>query len=203
MRTTPAETERNNQLILDAAIEVFAEKGYEATNMQDIATRAKISRGPLYYRYKTKLDLFLAAFETQALREMAEYRRILSQEKHILEIFREDLNFCTRNTSNGNLVPLLRIPNLPEMRPAQELTIRCSQEIFAMKLETVKRAIARGEMHWDTDPKRIVNMMFVFAQGLQPVCDQIQYRVVSSEPELFDAIEDLLYLIRSKYCVEQ
>lgn len=200
MRTTPAETERNNQIIIDAAIEVFAEKGYVAANMQDIAARAKISRGPIYYRYKTKMDLFMAALAEYVVRELMEYRRILSQEKHILEIFREDLEFCTRSTREGQKLPELSVPDIPEMKEAQEVVVEASRKIFDIKVETVKHAIDKGEMRQDTDPYRVVNMMFVFAQGLRPMYG---YQVtVQSDKAMQDAIDDLLYLIKSRYCIK-
>ena len=58
MRTTAEETQRNDENIIAAAIKVFSEKGYDSASMQDIADEAQISRGPLYYRYKTKKGYF-------------------------------------------------------------------------------------------------------------------------------------------------
>ena len=44
--------------ILDAAINVFLENGFEATNMKLIAEAASIGRPSLYYYYKTKEEIF-------------------------------------------------------------------------------------------------------------------------------------------------
>lgn len=200
MRTTPAETERNNQIIMEAAIEVFAEKGYVAANMQDIAERAGISRGPLYYRHKTKLDLFKDAFAEQSSRRFRVYKRILEQEKYILDILREDLEFYTTNSWEGQAIPEILIPNLPELREVQEMIIQSSLELFDLKVEAVKRAIARGEMREDTDPRRVVNMLFVFAQGLRPAYDY--YRIIQVEKEQQNVVDDMLYLIQTKYCIK-
>lgn len=43
MRTTVEETKRNDRRIIDAAIRVFSEKGFEAASMQDIADQAQVS----------------------------------------------------------------------------------------------------------------------------------------------------------------
>lgn len=46
--------------IADAAFEAFAENGYAATRIDDVAKRAGISKGLTYLYYKTKEDLFKA-----------------------------------------------------------------------------------------------------------------------------------------------
>jgi AcrR family transcriptional regulator len=46
--------------IIAAAIEVFAEKGFAAARLDDIAARAGVSKGALYLYFETKADLFEA-----------------------------------------------------------------------------------------------------------------------------------------------
>lgn len=48
------------QEITDAAFAAFAEKGYAATRVDDVAKRAGISKGLLYLYFKTKEELFKA-----------------------------------------------------------------------------------------------------------------------------------------------
>lgn len=55
--------QRRRQQILAAAQEVFAEKGYVATTVDDIVTRIEISRGTFYNYYDDKLDIFEALVE--------------------------------------------------------------------------------------------------------------------------------------------
>ncbi len=44
--------------ILQASFEVFAEKGYHATKISDIAEKLNIGHGTFYRYYKNKLDIF-------------------------------------------------------------------------------------------------------------------------------------------------
>jgi AcrR family transcriptional regulator len=44
--------------LLDAAMSEFREKGYGATSLQAIATRAGLSKGAIYWNFKDKRDLF-------------------------------------------------------------------------------------------------------------------------------------------------
>lgn len=50
------------QAITRAAIKVYGDKGYLATQMDDIAQAAGIAKGLLYYYFKTKQDLFQVLF---------------------------------------------------------------------------------------------------------------------------------------------
>lgn len=49
------------QELLDAALELFVEKGFAATKAEEVATRAGVSKGTLYLYYPSKEDLLKAA----------------------------------------------------------------------------------------------------------------------------------------------
>ena len=49
--------------IVTAALEVFAEKGFAAAKLEDIAARAGVSKGALYLYFDTKDDLFRAVVQ--------------------------------------------------------------------------------------------------------------------------------------------
>ena len=46
------------KIILDAAAQCFAEKGYSACSMQEIADRAHVSKGAIYGHFSSKEELF-------------------------------------------------------------------------------------------------------------------------------------------------
>src|SRR6187549_3867236 len=46
--------------IVQAALSVFAEKGFAAAKLEDIAKRAGVSKGALYLYFETKEDIFRA-----------------------------------------------------------------------------------------------------------------------------------------------
>lgn len=64
-RPAPPGLDRRQQ-ILDAALDVFAEQGFEAATTKDIAARADVTHGLIYFYFKNKEDLFGAACEYQA-----------------------------------------------------------------------------------------------------------------------------------------
>lgn len=56
-------SERTRQRILSAALGLFAEKGFGATTMRDIAARAEVSLGLTYRYFGRKEDLAVALYE--------------------------------------------------------------------------------------------------------------------------------------------
>lgn len=67
---TPRTPEQNEEIrqqrirqILDAARDVYIEKGFLATEIGEIAKKAGIARGLVYYYYKDKFELFQTLFE--------------------------------------------------------------------------------------------------------------------------------------------
>lgn len=54
----PEQVEEKRALILEAALRVFGEKGYHATNIADIARVLRMGHGTFYRYYQNKLDIF-------------------------------------------------------------------------------------------------------------------------------------------------
>ncbi|MCA1222143.1 TetR/AcrR family transcriptional regulator [Streptomyces sp. 8L] len=61
--------------ILDAAEDLFTERGFERTSFAEIAERSGISRGSIPWHFKNKHGLFLAVIERAMDRAMAPERR--------------------------------------------------------------------------------------------------------------------------------
>lgn len=52
--------EARKRQILDAAADCFARAGYQATRMEDIASRCELSKGALYHQFDSKSAIVLA-----------------------------------------------------------------------------------------------------------------------------------------------
>ncbi len=64
-RAEQARTQMYRELVLGSAERVFAERGYHASKMQEVATEAGISLGTLYSVFPGKGDVFEALHETR------------------------------------------------------------------------------------------------------------------------------------------
>ncbi|HJM50254.1 MAG TPA: TetR/AcrR family transcriptional regulator [Alphaproteobacteria bacterium] len=61
--TTRLPPEERRDEILEAAREVFAERGYQKASMREIARRAGITQAALYYHFENKEDLLIIILE--------------------------------------------------------------------------------------------------------------------------------------------
>lgn len=78
MSPRPDVSEVRKDQILDAASEVFSEKGVHESRMDDIVDKSGLSKGTLYWYFKSKDDILIGIFDRIFSREFAELE-ILSQ----------------------------------------------------------------------------------------------------------------------------
>ena len=70
--TTVATIDALGDRLLDAAAEVFAERGYDGAGVAEIARRAGVTTGAIYSRFAGKADLLAAALDARTLDEFDE-----------------------------------------------------------------------------------------------------------------------------------
>jgi AcrR family transcriptional regulator len=58
--------------LLDAAAEVFAERGYRAAGVEEIASAAGVTKGAVYWSFRGKQDLFFALMDERVDRRARE-----------------------------------------------------------------------------------------------------------------------------------
>jgi len=79
--------ERNKELILKAASEEFAEKGFAATKTSDIAARAGLPKPNVYYYFKSKENLYREVLES-IVEPLLEASAPFNQPGHPAEVLR-------------------------------------------------------------------------------------------------------------------
>ncbi|MGE7435682.1 MULTISPECIES: TetR/AcrR family transcriptional regulator [Kitasatospora] len=66
MSTTQSPRTDTRARILDVALELFSEQGYEKTSLREIADRLGVTKAALYYHFKTKDDIVHGIVESMA-----------------------------------------------------------------------------------------------------------------------------------------
>jgi AcrR family transcriptional regulator len=135
--------------ILDAALDLFVEKGFAATRLEDVAQRAGVSKGTVYLYFDSKEDLFKAVIRSGMVRAIEEAeRRVAAYPGSAADLLRELYTAWWQNIGGTKLagIPKLMISeaqNFPELaRFYYEEVIQRGSQLFA---RTVERGIERGE----------------------------------------------------------
>ena len=72
------EQKLHKDLIIKAAAQIFAEKGYEKTTLDEVAHLAEFSKGSLYNYFDNKEDLFLTTLE-EGIKKLIEQMSMVEQ----------------------------------------------------------------------------------------------------------------------------
>jgi AcrR family transcriptional regulator len=100
-------TEETQAKILDAAEAVFSEKGFEKSQLEEVAARAGYTRGAIYAHYASKEDLFLALMDQRVLTKLDAMRQAIAAEKEMSKrpsIFRQWLVTQASDQAWGTLM---------------------------------------------------------------------------------------------------
>ncbi len=137
------------QELLDAAIELFAEKGFAAARTEEVAARAGVSKGTLYLYYPSKEELFKAVVRNKLSSLIAEGEELAAgfagPSAELLEQLM--LTWWQRvgatDASSIHKIILSEVRNFPEI--AQFYTdevIVPAERLFG---GVIRRGVARGE----------------------------------------------------------
>src|SRR4051812_13864279 len=65
--------------LLDAAVQVFTERGYRAASLEDIAAAAGVTKGAVYWNFQGKQDLFFALIDERVDQRARELMGVTEQ----------------------------------------------------------------------------------------------------------------------------
>ena len=141
--------ETRPQELLQAALELFVEKGFAATRAEEVAHQAGVSKGTLYLYYPSKEELFKAVVRHNVVSLIAEGRGMVDQ----FEGSSAELLVCLMQTwwdrvGNTQAAGIHKIV-LSEVRNFPELAQFYSDEVIVpadqLFCSAVQRGITRGE----------------------------------------------------------
>jgi AcrR family transcriptional regulator len=132
------------QEIADAAFKMFAEKGYAATRIDDVAKRAGVSKGLTYLYYKTKEDLFKAVVRNVVVRRVDSLiGNVESTELSSEEFLRGPLLEFMKKVPGSPIAIVIRLL-ISEGPRHPDLVNYYYENVVARGLEAIRQFVARG-----------------------------------------------------------
>jgi AcrR family transcriptional regulator len=107
-QTSKAEETRNR--ILDAALRLFRERGFEQTTMREIASEAGVATGAAYYYYRSKEELVMAFYVRTDEEGRAAFQKVIDSTKDLKKRIRGiiDVKFAQFTEHRALLSALLK-----------------------------------------------------------------------------------------------
>lgn len=161
--------------IVDATLELLAERGFQAATIEAIADRAGVGRNTIYRRWASKEELIVDALQELVVdldfqEDGHVYALLLDWIRDFIRVFGDPLY--------GRILPVV----LGELQQNPDFARIYSEQIVQPRydalLEFLRAAVERGELHPDADPEQIVDLLaappFVRALpvGLPPVSER-------------------------------
>ena len=133
--------------ITQAALEAFAEHGYAATRVDDVAKRAGVSKGLLYLYFKTKEELFKAVIRGVVVPRVDALKTAIADTELSAEEFLQGpyLEFIQKlPNSPARIVVRLLIAEGPKH---PDLTAYYFDQVISGGMDALRQLINRGVRH--------------------------------------------------------
>jgi TetR/AcrR family acrAB operon transcriptional repressor len=153
VRKTKAEAQITRSHILDAAEQVFGERGVSGTSLHEIAQSAGLTRGAIYWHFKDKADLFNAMMERVTL-PLEEPGGLLGQRGTELTLaqLRDSLvDVLKRVVADPQVrrvfdIAIHKVEYVGEMTAVRDRHLSVRNDCVGEVEHTLRRALARGEL---------------------------------------------------------
>ena len=157
---------------LQKALELFWERGYEATSMTDLVEHLGIARASIYATFGGKRDLYVKAFEKYVQARDPGIVEMLSQPGPALPAVRALIESYVETSLSdqrrrGCMVVNAAVEGMSR-HPQMARRIEASWDVLETALTSaLTRARAQGEISQDKDPRSLARFLLVLLQGMR------------------------------------
>jgi len=143
------------QEIVAAAFEEFAAKGFAGTRLEDVAARAKVSKGLPYLYFKTKVELFKAVVRSVITSHFDVIRERMETTELSAEDFLKGPFLAFIQELVGSRRAFIARLLIAEGHKHPELTAFYLETVVLRGIETLTRLIDRGVERGEFRPTRL------------------------------------------------
>ena len=140
-------TQSTHQRILEAAVQVFASKGYHDTRVDEIVDVSQTSKGSIYFHFPSKEDIFLALVDEFAALLEKRLQRVLETETGGVRRVQAALQVCVETFQSHRALAKIFLIQAVGLGEAFETRRQQINEKFALIIQKhIDQAIAEGDI---------------------------------------------------------
>jgi len=171
MRRTKEEAAVTRATVLKAALSVFSAKGYAAATLNDVASAAKVTRGAIYWHFKSKADLYNTLTGELSARGANVVQEAVAEGGAFLEILRRVfVRQCALIEEDKEARAVMELALFktglnPELQAGRKKQLEAGTTLLAGITETMRQGIALGVLRNDLDPADMARAFIAFENG--------------------------------------
>lgn len=192
--TDKGKTKSKKDRIMEAALRIFAEKGFQDATIAEISKKAGVSEATVYEKFGTKEDLLFSIPEKVTVETINQIEKVLPYikgvEARIRAIIHGYIQIYGDNPDYSALVLLQLTPNKRFRQTGAHATIRKAAH---MLLECIREGIADGTFKANTNPYLIRSILLGTIEHLF-----IQWhlqRESAKEPNIMELLDPFMEIV--------
>ena len=157
--------------LLKMALAVFSAKGYAAATLDDVAKAANVTRGAIYWHFKSKADLYNTLIQEYSARGAGVAQQAVSEGGTLIEILRRIfVRLCTVIEEDKELRAVMELTLFktgldPELQAGRRKQIEAGNALLKGITEAMAQGIAQGVLRDDIDAADIARAFIAFENG--------------------------------------
>lgn len=172
MRRTKEEAAVTRTTILKTALSIFSAKGYSAATLEDVAKAAKMTRGAIYWHFKSKADLYNTLVEEVSARGAAVVQGAVAEGGTLLEILRRVfVRQCALIEEDKEARAVMELALFKtgldtELQAGRKKQLEAGNALVAGIAEAMRQGVAHGVLRTDIDPTDMARAFVAFENGV-------------------------------------
>jgi TetR/AcrR family acrAB operon transcriptional repressor len=171
MRRTKEEAAVTRATLLKTALSVFSAKGYAAATLDDVAKAAKVTRGAIYWHFKSKADLYNTLVRESSARGAGVVQQAVSEGGSLIEILqRIFVRVCTMIEEDKELRAVMELTLFKtgldsDLQTGRKKQIEEGNALLKGITEAMRQGIEQDVLRDDIDPADMARAFIAFENG--------------------------------------
>ena len=165
MRRSKEDAEKTRQKVIEAALKLFSRHGYSQTTLAMIAAETGYSRGPIYWHFKNKDELFQAILgysQTPLQQMVAKAASEVDPRRAIDDFVAEWFRLLIEDRAYRQSFEILL--NKTELTEVMAKTIRRERQLSQTIVSTLGRRVAEVKINADAETEGL--LCYTFLMGI-------------------------------------
>jgi AcrR family transcriptional regulator len=169
-RSNQERREQSVEQVLDSALELFVSKGYAATSIDDIARKASLTKGAVYFYFKGKSALLLELLGQSTALYVCIFDRMRGSGVAAAEQLEMFVDWAAGVGANNNELLLLPILMSLEFYGQDEAVEKALNRLYDLYHDELERVVILGQGDGEFDdslaPREEAAVLVAFTDGM-------------------------------------